>query len=491
MRCEGLPLPIAVKLVPLYFAAFCLLRGKTSVLREFEPQLRNDYWQKDPPPPMKLQRLHDADNSTVSKNESASFINDTSLVVESVNGTQKSYFILHVGPPKTATTTLQLALKSFANILQERDNVLYFSPGNVSVPLVERLHSSNCHVKLKQVREEHEAKNSSQAQLRNALASVKCWKPFLDSIQSFRQNYTDTVSFMYSAEGFGIAWARPTDWISLRETLASLNIELVVVITYRRYYEWLLSSKQHTEKWTGAKKFITEWPEKGGRITEPFLPLSLNLPFGKLGSVWFPFLYTDAMVAMIAPHVPQTKILNLHEEKSVLSTYLCDVLPNAPETCLYSLEKDASRSDEFRANTQGSFREKSKGMMQTVTSYDRIIMEAAKEGLINTTLIKRRTAGLECRDFHQLVLNKTETDLQVICPSQKLVNAMLNESLAKERAVVPDFYEKHRDAHLTSFWKAAAEKKFCVVNAALYLRIPIWRKFLQSLGRPAPSTKRR
>jgi len=285
---------------------------------------------------------------------------------------------------------------------------------------------------------------------------------------------------MYSAEGFGIGFARPTDWISLRETLASVDIELVVVITYRRDWEWLLSSQQHAEKWTGAKQFLTQWP-KQGKQAEPMLPMALNFTPGK--SNWFPFRYTDFMLSMIAPHVPHTKILNLYEDKSVVSTLLCDVLPNTPETCRYSLEKDAKRLVDLRANTQGSFRDKSKGQMQTITSYDAIVMEGARMGLVNTTLITRRDAGLECRRFHQQVLNEKEADLPLECPFQQYLHALLSESLAKEEAIIPDFYATRQDEHRASFWANVNKNKFCVVNATAVLTNASWRGFISTLGK--------
>lgn len=134
-------------------------------------------------------------------------------------------------------------------------------------------------------------------------------------------------------------------------------------------------------------------------------------------------LYDD----MIAPHVPQAKLLNLHEGKSFLSTNLCDVLSNTPETCKYSLERDAQHTREFQANTQDSFREKSKGTKQIITGYDRIAMEAARQGLINMTLITRRLAGLKCHDFHQTVLNGMEKDLCSIGVSFAATLACLSE----------------------------------------------------------------
>ena len=196
-----------------------------------------------------------------------------------------------------------------------------------------------------------------------------------------------------------------------------------------------------------------------------------------LVAVWFPFQYTDKMISMIAPHVPHTKVLNLHEKKSVLSTLLCNVLPNTPETCLYSLEKDAEIKQEFRANTQGSFRDQSKGNMQTITAYDEIAMEAVKQGLLNTTLISRRQAGLQCRDFHRTVLNKTVNDLAMKCPSQADLHSLLNQSLVKEQDIVPEFYQTNQDSHWASFWKAVVQNKFCVTDAAAVLKNAKMEKF--------------
>lgn len=350
-----------------------------------------------------------------------SLLNVTSAV-DSINSIDKSYFILHVGPPKTATTTIQQELENFSKILKDKDRVLYFPTGRNQTKLIRTLSDSNCHAKLKRVREMHEQKNSTQKETIKALTKLTCWKPFLMENKKYRSKSNKhsnaaPLSFMYSAEGYGIGWARPTDWVSLRETLRYMNIELVVVITYRPYYEWLLSSKEHAEKWTGAKAQITEWPGKGGQVIKPFLPMALNMTSGK--SFWFPFKYTDQMISMIAPHVPHTKLLNLHEEKSVLSSFLCDVLPNTPETCRYSLKKDAKQKNEFRANTRDHFRKERKGRMETITGYDQIAVEAFKQKLIDPNSIKRRMAGLKCRNFHQVVLNGTEADLPLSCPSRE------------------------------------------------------------------------
>ena len=291
---------------------------------------------------------------------------------------------------------------------------------------------------------------------------------------------------MYSSESFGIGkYPTHTNWISLRETLASLDLELIVVITCRHYYEWMLSSKLHVEKWTGAKPKHNKWPNsQGGKSIEPFVP-----PGIAPGSYfYYPFYYIEAMLSMIRPLVPETRILNLHGKQTITSTLLCDVLPNTQQTCKHSLNRD-NLHDEFRANAQNIFRDGSLGKKQTISFYDLIATTAADMGLINTTLISRRAAGLECQHFHQVVLNRTLADLPLQCPSQQHLGALLNESLAKEKNILPGFYRTHQDEHRSSFWKSVKENKFCMVNASAVLVIKGWRDFVTSLGRAKAEMK--
>ena len=181
--------PLAGLLVPI-LVAFSLLGGNAFNKRT------NDFFRNDlhhiPHPLQPSLSPENRSNNTTFSNVS---LNELSLMAQPVNRTSKSYFVLHVGPPKTATTTLQLELQNLSSVLQERDNVLNFYPDKNPVPLIATLHNSNCHVKLKQVREQQEALNSTKHELRQALNNVTCWKPFLQEIQKYRQKYTQYDKF--------------------------------------------------------------------------------------------------------------------------------------------------------------------------------------------------------------------------------------------------------------------------------------------------------
>lgn len=426
--------------------------------------------------PLALESNHSISYSSAVEQEQA----QDSAPLQALNNTNNSYFVVHVGPPKTGTTTVQLQLQNFSQILKDQDNCIYFHPSSHPVPLISILHNTQCHATLKEVREENEKTNSSQEELRNALVAVECWKPFVQELTAYRTQHNNHTSFIYSAEGFGIGGVKPTDWASLREILAHFDIELVVVITYRRYADWLLSSRKHQEKWTGRNPIMSKWPKQRGLRIQPFLPMVLKSTPGR--SAYLPFRYTDFMLSSIAPHVPQTKILNMHTKHTIISTLLCDVFPNTPKTCEHSLQKDMQSLSEFKANNQESFRDSRKGSMQTITFYDRIATTASDQGLINISLISRRNAGFACQRFHEQVMRRKQEDLPLECPSQEHLQALLDESLEKEKALVPEFYAENEEEHRASFWKAANQNTFCTVNATAVLTNATWRDFLGSLG---------
>jgi hypothetical protein len=159
-------------------------------------------------------------------------------VAEWVESTPESYFVLHVSPPKSATTTLQLELQNLSHVLQEHDNVLTFL-----------LHKNPFHSLQHYTRTATSSWNKHERHRRLLIMQqgTNYDTPWIAwySGNHFSERFKCIV---YSNEVFGIRWAKPTDWSSLAETLASTNMKLIVIITYRRYYEWLLSIKQQVEK---------------------------------------------------------------------------------------------------------------------------------------------------------------------------------------------------------------------------------------------------
>jgi len=72
--------------------------------------------QPDSTPTLPLQRSNTRIISSM-KDEQPHVKDGSALPMPPFANRNKSYFVLHVGPPKTATTTLQLELKNFTDIL--------------------------------------------------------------------------------------------------------------------------------------------------------------------------------------------------------------------------------------------------------------------------------------------------------------------------------------------------------------------------------------
>jgi hypothetical protein len=234
---------------------------------------------------------------------------------------QRPYFILHIGPPKSGTTTLQEELTAAQNNMHgwlQLDNYLYtgqyYKRGKLThktgnnhtgssrsnMPFIKSILSQQCHLQLekrrlkfyRQQQQQEQRTNKKQSittpttTLANVLGSVQCWKDALNLLESYRLNQTNII---HSDETYGYKWrdwdirrssgvsssstsmqrnenttaaaaAGPWDWISLYETLHDAGWNVVVVLGYRRYAEWIVSVKQHAEKWTGRKPRHAMWP---------------------------------------------------------------------------------------------------------------------------------------------------------------------------------------------------------------------------------------
>jgi hypothetical protein len=244
-----------------------------------------------------------------------------------------------------------------------------------------------------------------------------------------------------------------------------------MVVSYRYYWSWLISAKQQVERYKGKPRQRL-WPAEGGGLDfkAPWPAfLRVELPGSSLR--YYPFYYTDSIVNAIRPHLP-VKILNLHDQQTVRSYFLCSVLPNAPNACRQSLKLDTIQT-ETRANIKKS---------EDSVFYDVLATAAVRIGLVNATAYKRRRVVVDVMNFHQnVILGQSPRDLPLKCPTSKQLSSLLEMSLDKEKAIPPDFYApSHEAEHRASFWQAVETKTFCWIDADAVLQDNVWRTFFST-----------
>jgi hypothetical protein len=396
--------------------------------------------------------------ATTMASAAAALHNNNKPSSPSHNNNNKPYLIYHIGPPKTGTTTIQDTLRSFRNTTLLQDNIVYDDPA-VNATLIDLLLdlalNNDCH---KQLATMHQENNNSTIK-KDVREIPYCWRKQTASLRHYRaQNKSILVSaepISYRKLGFANRWG-------LLAKLLQDEWNVIILIGYRRYYEWITSAKEHQQKWRKEKRQLNIW--NGVRL-KPLHPkfTKPKLPKG-VGPNQIPFYFTDTVIKAWSENT--IRIVNLNDEKSLPSTFVCDVLPHAKHTCqaVMDLEK---QSQVERISNAGK-----------TPYYEVLAMLAADMNWMNTSRISRHDFVLTMQEHNENTLNQTWRDFEVVCPSRAEMEAFLNISLAKERAVLPAFAKDHEEELRAKFWQAVELKKFCWIDALRVLQKEPWRDFL-------------
>lgn len=369
----------------------------------------------------------------------------------------KAWFILHVGPPKTATTTLQEEMGTLASLQTlAQDGYLYIGRDSrytdkkeeYGMKIYRKLMDSACHVQVHSARQ------------KNASTTPDCWQDFVNELEKIQG-----MNIIASDETFGFIDSKVYwDWQAIRETL-SLKFNFKAVVSYRRFYTWLVSVYSQQQRESMYVRRTWNGP--------PVTPLFISLQMLMQNPYPFKYLYTDTLLKKLQRFNISVDILNIHSDRGIVQTFLCDVVNNAEVSCNKSIDRQASTK---RSNVALNF------------DYDTIAFNAAEQGLVNTDLHQRPAVAKLIETFHQGVLNNSA--LPMICPSKTELQPLLQRSLELETQILSEFYNSPlgKTAHEQDFWKAADSHKFCSINSEALLRQERWRKFFRDLDKDTDTT---
>jgi hypothetical protein len=167
------------------------------------------------------------------------------------------------------------------------------------------------------------------------------------------------------------------------------------------------------------------------------------------------------------PQIP-TAIFNMYnqERAGLISSFVCDVLKNAPRICQYSLKQDREQANEGMKNPSQSL------------FYDALAVAAHRQGLVNSTDFERHFVTVRVKRYHEK-LQQGPLDFPLECPRKSDLDSFLNLSLSLEQEIVPEFAALAgvEEEHRSSFWKSVERKKFCWIDTNEVLRNATWRDF--------------
>ena len=389
-------------------------------------------------------------------------------------GDDRPYFILHVGPPKSATTTLQTEMSKYGRYLRE-DNYAYLGQlmKKDATSIFDHWHGPM----LKMLKDRNCQRDVNKARL-NEEDWPDCWKAFLALLQGRRD---EGRSIIFSEEDLSIKFSHlvgdlgrsPIDWPSLKMALEEQGWEPIIIVGYRRLYEIMPSAKQQWDRWTRNNGGLVLWPPEG-RTLQPLFPGILRDP--RLYDDYVPkfiprtiqWSYTDHLVDMISPYLP-VRLLNIHDPLSVRSTFLCRVIPHAPNACRQS-QIDDTKQEETHSNVEESL------------FYDAIATEAADREWFEKSKFDRHQVVLALRDYFEIERESDPNNLPLICPNSTQLETLLERSLIKEQQILtPQVAETMRDEHVVGFWNAVKKNKFCWIDVDKTLEDPHWRQFFSEI----------
>lgn len=417
-------------------------------------------------------------------------INNSERSITSATSSKRQ-LIIHVGPPKTATTTIQemLSMKEWQDLLLE-DGFVYtgaFYKEDVNGKPYKRPHelhktlkNNACHQEMRKIRTRYNlepeidpiSRERLMSAVRNALKNVDCVTSILQSLESYK---TSGKSLIISDETIKV---RLWDWLALHALLRD-EWDITVIVGYRRFVQWLPSAKQQVERWKPMKNRSNKWLEEGGNKIEPLFP-----------SYWrsivqspenMPYRFTDWVINSIKVQVAENikvKTMNMHSGASIRTTFLCETLPmnTFRNACEASHKKDVQETlhgERRIANPTQS------------NAYDQLTMEADAAGLIpkprGKQPLRRRAVTLAVQSYHETVLNGTLRDFPIVCPNRKDLISFLKQSIDLERQIIPEFHETDRGErqHRKDFWRDVDRKIYCDIDTTKILCDPKWINFFK------------
>lgn len=339
-------------------------------------------------------------------------------------------FVLHVGPPKTGTTSLQYMLKAYEQILIE-DSYHYL--GNAKAMGGD---FTRCMNKME--------KNSKKE-------DRKCWETFIGLLEHHRNLGHNII---VSNEVIGFHTGRPFPWRLIHGYLGNWS-RVEIVVSYRHLHNFVPSAHfelQKNQRWPGP-------PEFGKFVTtfSHFWKFECNRT--AVGSVATP----GAVKARFSAANYTVKMLDV-ESQDQISHFLCSILEGANRTCSLHSTNSSLQPPELNQRNDGQL------------NYDSLALLAWQNHLLKNEQTRRYLRGKI--KFHQEVtLGLSANDFPLDCLDSEQETRLLMESLQHARDCGLDANGEAGVILQSNFIHAKEKKKFCSINATLAFAEEKWQQF--------------
>ena len=383
----------------------------------------------------------------------------------------KPYLVIHVGPTKTASTSLQMDLTRLNDTLVE-DN--WFYAGRYYRPIC-TYNMDNTTIK---------SINRSQSSLVDSFLSVflrflafwpeKCGRMECMNAFAAELNKYKGRNVLVSDESIAFRGYRDPEAYRIIADMFTDEWNVLIVAGYRHFFQWLPSDLFQDQRldMVGDKKIRKNaWPglKKDGKSGKRMKTL-----FPDYYKNWHRYrhAFTTSIVKSLNNSLP-VKILKLDEEdddRSPQTRLVCDILPRAPASCQKMMELEQSH-DTSVAN---------KGGLPDVLhiNYDILVVEAAEAGLVDMKRFDRKYLREEARAYNEDRFKQTPYDFDLTCPTSSQLEEFLGMSLQYERDIFGDEgASRDEEYHRAVFQDYVDRGAFCHIDAKATLKKEPWKTF--------------
>jgi len=372
----------------------------------------------------------------------------------------KPNLVIHIGPSKTGTTSIQKESVLFEAQLQQ-DNYVYL--GRYANPKLREpakvsflFRDDDCF---------RQASTEYAQNITREFRETPCWKERFSTLDEYRANGTSIV-LSDEAYSYGIKYVeRDVQYYTSLKMALSKDWNLLIVPTYRRYYEWILSvAKEYNQKhclattapWDNHTQCENLW-EKVNNHRRNNIDYH-GIHYGNL----------DQTIPAWQEGGWNVRILNFHNpNQHITCDFYCHYVPNAKHTCQHCIAGNHQHT-----NAQSA----------SMTAYNDIVYTAAQRGILTTEEMSNRTRYEMTQDLKRHHHSAGLDRMPVKCPHRVLLEKLLEKSLAFERLIMPDFSTtpEGEAMHKRDFW--AMEKQYCTVDVdALLAGKSHWNEVVEAM----------
>lgn len=379
------------------------------------------------------------------------------------------YFIMHNGPLKTATSTIQCELKE----LYEKD--LFYN--------VDLGYTTSCHTSIVKHNKIHDC---FRTWLPNSTTGMpECWEN--EYIPYIKKQKKHNRSIIMSDEILAELSKKIKDnkdskqfVTDLQSSLKRYGYQLWVVTTYRYYPEWIYSlytqKNKMKDKTSKLNRNYSVWPDQGG-FEVPTIEKWIydykpeRFYTGKLIDFWHSsssFEENDNMTI---------KVINM-DDGDIMKQFLCDGLPSS----LSSTGSSTNMCDLVKNVTNFSENKSPNNLW-----CDTLATKAHENGLIDNNNMSRVKIIKDIEEYASLknLHYQTSASIPKTCPSQKFYDLLFNESMTHYFNIFKnyDFYyktlEDKKKEYIERLNNMKDNYKFCTVDAEKMLLQEEWISFFK------------